>query len=91
MRGIPPRVTQEELKLKKAYTETRGTAKESVTEGDPKLTNLVETSMYDITSVHYIRMVSEELKWVVKEKECFNVETDKVEKLRFLCMNCTKK
>ena len=78
MRGIPTRVTQEELKSKKAQIETRGTSKEAVTEGDPKRTNLVEASMYYTTPVHYIIMVSEYLKWVVKEKECFNVETGKV-------------
>ena len=36
-------------------------------------------------------MVSEELKWVIKEKECFKIETGKVKKCRFLRMNCTKK
>ena len=62
MRGIPPRVTQEELNSNKAQIDTRGTSKESVTEGDPKLNNLIETSMYATTPVHYIGMVSEELK-----------------------------
>ena len=47
-------------------------------EGCPKLTNLIEAKMYDTTPVHYISMVSEEFKWVVKEKECFNIETGKV-------------
>ena len=60
-------------------------------EGDPKFINLIEASMHDTTPVHYISMISEELKWVVKEKECFNVETGKVNKLRLLRMNCTKK
>ena len=78
MRGIPPRVILEELKSKNAYIVTRGTSKEAVTEWDLKLTNLIEASMYDTTHIHFIRMVSEELKWVVKEKKCFNVETGKV-------------
>ena len=80
MRGIPPCITQEELKSKKAQIETRGKSKEEVKEGDPKRTSLIEASMYDTTPVHYTSMVSEELKWVVKEKECFNVETGKVKK-----------
>ena len=78
MRGIPSRVTQAELKSKKAHIDTRGASKEAVTEGDPKCINLIEASMYYTTPVHYIIMVSEYLKWVVKEKECFNVETGKV-------------
>ena len=59
MRGIPTRVTQEELKSKKAQIETRGTSKEAVTEGDPKRTNLVEASMYDTTYVYYISVFTE--------------------------------
>ena len=59
IRGIPPRVTQKELKSKKAHIETRGTLKEAVTEGDPKRTNRIESSMYDTTPVRYISMVSE--------------------------------
>ena len=79
------------MRSKKAQIETRRTSKKSVKEGDPKCTNLIEASMYDTPPVHYIRMVSEELKLVVKEKECFNVETGKVTKSIFLRMNCTKK
>ena len=47
-------------------------------EGGPKCTNLIEASMYDTTHVHYISMISEDFKWVVKETECFNVDTGKV-------------
>ena len=65
-RGIPPCVTQEELKSKKAYIETRGTSKEAVTEGYTKCTNLIEASIYDTTPIHYISMVSEDLKWILK-------------------------
>ena len=68
MRVIPPHVTQEELKSKKAHIDNRGTSKEAVIEGDPKLTNLIEYNIYDTTPVHYISMFSEELKWAVKEK-----------------------
>ena len=58
MRGIPPRVTQEELKSKKAQTVIRGTSKEAVTKGGLKLTNLIKASMYDTMPLHYISMVS---------------------------------
>ena len=78
MSGILSHVTQEELKSKKAQIETRGTSKEAVTEGYPKCTNLIEASIYDTTPIHYISMVSEDLKWILKQKECFNVYMDKV-------------
>ena len=47
-------------------------------EGDPEFTNLIEASMYYTNPVHCIIMVPEELKWDVKEKECFNIEMGKV-------------
>ena len=65
---IPPRVDHEKLKSKKSHIDTRGTSKEEVTEGETKCTNLIKASMYNIMPIHYISMVSEELKWVVKEK-----------------------
>ena len=87
MRVIPSFVTQEELQSKKAQIESRGTSKEAVMEGYQKCTNLIEASMYDTKPVHYIIMVSEELKWVVDDKKCFNFDIVKVLKLRFLHMN----
>ena len=59
-------MTQKELKSKKAQIENRGTSKEAVIEGIPKHTNLIESSTYDTTPVHYISMVSEDLKWFLK-------------------------
>ena len=91
MRCILIHVTQQELDSKKAHIDNMGTSKEAVMEGYPKCTNLIDASMYDTMPVHCISMVSEEFKWVIKEKQCFNVEMGKVEKLRFLRMNCTKK
>ena len=44
------------------------TSQEAVKEGGQNFTNIIEASIYDTTSVHYIGMVSEELMWVVKEK-----------------------
>ena len=68
MRVILPHVTQEVLKSKKSQIDTRGTLKEAVMERGPKYTNFIEAGIYDTTPVQYISMVSEELKWVVKEK-----------------------
>ena len=76
--GLSPSVTQEELKSKKSHIDTRGTAKESVLECYQKFTSLIESSMYDTNHVKYTIMVSEDLKWLVKEKGCFNVDTGKI-------------
>ena len=68
MRCIPPSITQDEFTSNKEHIETREKSKEEVLEGDPKCTNIIEASMYDIKPVQYISMVSGELKWFVKEK-----------------------
>ena len=59
--------------------------------GDTNIHNLIEPIMYDTNPVHYISMVSEELKWVLNEKYLFNVEVVKVKNLLLLCMNYTNK
>ena len=78
IRGIPPCITQEVLESKKSQIETRGTSEEAFMEGDPKCNNLVEAVMYDTKPLHCISMVPEELKWVFKEIELFNVQMSKV-------------
>ena len=69
MRLIPPCIKQDGFNSNRAQIDTRGTARETVLKGDTKLTKLVEASVYDNKTVHYTIMVSEELKWAVKEKD----------------------
>ena len=66
------------IEVKKPHSDIRGTEKEPVLEGDQKCINLIEASTYYTKPVHYISMVSEDLKWDVKEKDCFNVDMGKV-------------
>ena len=66
------------MNSKKAQIETRGSSKLAVLKGGPKFTKLIEASMYDTKPVNYTSMVSEELKWFVKEKDFFDVEMGKV-------------
>ena len=68
-RDILSYITQEELKSKKAYIDTRGTAEEEVLERNPKCSILIKSNMYNNKPVHYIIMVIEELKWFIEEKE----------------------
>ena len=67
--------------------EVRGTVKAALLEGDDKCIGLVVSSVYNTRPVHYISMVCDKLKWLEIEKQVYNVETGKVESLRFLCMN----
>ena len=66
------------MKSKKENIDTRVTAKTEVLKGGPKLTKLIEASVYYNKSVHYIIMVLEKFKWIVKEYDCLNVDTGKV-------------
>ena len=75
------------MKNKKQQALVRGTVKAAVLEGDPECPNLVASSVYDTKPVHFLSMICDSIKWIVKEKSVFNVETGKMETLRFLRLN----
>ena len=85
-RGVPSCVLQSEVLNRKDQMKVRGTVKAAVLQGDPGCPNLVATSVYDTKPVHYLSMISEEVKWIEKEKEVFNVDTNQVECVKFLRM-----
>ena len=87
MRGIPPAVKQEEVKNRKKKLEVRGTVKDFMLIGDKGFPKLVASSVYDTNPIHFLCMVCQQLKWIVKEKPVFNVDTGRVDSLRFLRMN----
>ena len=51
---------------------------------DTKCPDIISTSVYNTKPVHYLSMSSEELKWVVCEKDVYNVDTGAKEPLQFL-------
>ena len=53
----------------------RGTTKAEILKGNPKCPDLIATSVYDTKPVHYLSILNEELKWVVCEKDVYNVDT----------------
>ena len=44
-------------------------------EGDPGCLCLIASSVYDTKPVHYLSMISNKVKWIVKERLVYNVET----------------
>ena len=52
IRGIPPLILKKELNPKKAQIEIRGTSKAGFMKGDPKVTKLIKTSVYDTNPVN---------------------------------------
>ena len=87
MRGIPKHVEQKEVKNRKEQLAVRGTVKAAVLEGDPNCPNLVASSVYDAKPVHYLSMVSNEIKWTEIKKNVYNVDSGEVEELKFLRLN----
>ena len=66
------------MNSKKPHIETRVTLKAEVLKGDPKISKIIEASISDTKPIYYICMVSEELKWGIKEKQYFTVNLGKV-------------
>ena len=86
-RGIPESIKQVEVERRADQLKVRGTVKAAVLRGDPGCPNLVASSIYDTKPVHYLSMVTEELKWIIKEKIVYNIDTGTTEILKFLRMN----
>jgi hypothetical protein len=74
-RGLPSSVLQEEVKNKKEQMAVRGTVKATVLIGDPECPDLVATSVYDTKPVHFLRMICNSIKCIVKERAVFNMDT----------------
>jgi hypothetical protein len=87
MRGLPDCVLQEEAKNKKMQMLVRGTVKAAVLKGDPNCPNLVATSVYDTKPVHFLSMSCDSIKWIMKTREVYCVDTKKLETIRFLRLN----
>ena len=86
-KGIPECVLQDEENNPVAQQAVQGTAKAAVFKGDHGCPNLVASILYDTKPVHCLSMLFESIQWVEKEKILYNVDTGKVEALKFLRFN----
>lgn len=87
MRGLSRSVIQEEVNTPLAQMQVWGTVKAAVLQGDPECPSLLATSIYDTKPVHFLSMSAKIIKWVVKERMVFNVDTQEMEGMKFLCLN----
>ena len=60
---------REEVQNREHQWRVRGTVKAAVLKGDDNCPNLIAASVYDTKPVHYLSMVSENIKWVEKGYE----------------------
>jgi hypothetical protein len=84
---LPKCVLQEEKKKRSDVLAARGTVKAAVLKNDPLLTDLMASSVYDTKPVHFLSTFCESIKWIVKERQTFNVNTGKTEDMCFLRFN----
>ena len=63
------------VKITKEAVGVRGTTKAEILKCDPKCSDLIATIVCDTKPVHYLRMSSDKLKWIVCEKDVYNVDT----------------
>ena len=75
----PQACPAKEVKNCKEQLAVCGTAKAAILEGDPDCPNLVASSVYDAKPVHYLSMVSDEIKWTKIKNNVYNVDSGEVE------------
>ena len=63
--GLSPSFLQEDISSKEGYIESCGKTKEAVLQGNPKYPNILASTVYETKPVHYLSMVSYNLKWFV--------------------------
>ena len=85
--GIPACVLQDEVNLPKDLLAARGTVKTAVLMSNPDCLNLVATSVYDTKLVHFFLMLCGSIKWIVKTRDVYCVDTQKFETIQFLRLN----
>jgi len=80
-RGIPACVMQQEEtnRKRKRQLDVRGTVKAAVLDGDSGCLDLVAVSIYDTKPVHVLLMNALQIKWIVKLKMIYCLDTRKLE------------
>ena len=83
-RGIPACVLQEEVKNCKEQLKVHGTVKAAILVGNPGCPNLIALSVYDTKPVYYLSMISNSIKWIVKERKSLMLTQTKLKS----CSSC---
>ena len=79
-RDIPGCIVQQELTNQTTIEQVQGTVKATKLEGDPDCPCLIASSIYDAKPVHYLSMITDVIKWIVKERPVYNIDTKRVER-----------
>ena len=58
-----------------------------VLQGDTEFLGIVYSRIYDTIPVHFLSMGYNSIKWVVKSKKAYNLESGELEQIYFLSLN----
>ena len=86
-RGLPDHIIQDEVTSKPEVEKVRNTVKAAVLKGDPKCPGLVAVSVYDTKPVHFLSMVCDKIKWLIKSRPVYDKTVSQVRKINFLRLN----
>ena len=70
-RGIPDAIKQEAFTKVEEEHAARGTLRVAVLEGDPEMTPIICTSLYDVKPFYMMSTVTSEVKWTRKTMNVF--------------------
>ena len=87
MHGLPSYVLQEEKTIKKDQMQVCGTVKVAILKGDSNCPDLVATSVYDTKPVHFLSMSCSSIRWIIKSRLVYCVDTQTTELIEFLRLN----
>ena len=80
-------VVKQEVTRKKDKISSRRTTKAAMLQGDTECPDLVDSSIYDTRPVHFLSMGCNSIKWVIKSKRVYSVDSGEVELMDFLRLN----
>ena len=86
-RDTADHVNQDEVTAQKDISKERNTTKAAVLRDNPECPDLVAVAVYDTKPVHFLSMICDSIKWVLKTQKVYSKNKSKVSKLSFLRLN----
>ena len=82
-------VLQQEVTSIKGQREVRVMVKSAVLHSDTECPNIGASNIYGKRTVHFLSVVCNSIKWVIKSKKLYSVDSGEVEQMDFLRLNQT--
>lgn len=86
-RGIPQCIIQPEVTKKEEIAQVRGTLKVAKLVGDPEMTGLVATSLYDKKPFYMLSNACKSVKWIEKKRKVWHKKKNVMVDISFFWLN----